>query len=156
MGEIPMKSRYFFPVVAVSLLSGVPTFDLAAQTPAGVTQSAAPRQSGTVKAVTPQDFVLTSAAGQDVAVTLTPTTRVLLVDPQTHDVKAARPGTSADIAAGDKAVVTGTAGDAGQSMTAVRVLLLKSGAIAAMHASEQAAWAHSVGVLYVRRRMARW
>lgn len=100
---------------------------------------------GTVKAVTPQDLVLTTNGGQDVAVTLNASTRVLLVDPQTRDMKSAKTGTAADIAAGDKAIVTGTAGDSGQTMTAARVLLLTSGAIAAMHAEEQAAWAHSIG-----------
>ena len=112
---------------------------------AAPTQTGAPRQSGTVKAVTPQDFVLTNASGQDFAVTVPASARILLVDPATRDIKTAQPGTIADIAGGDKAIVTGTAGDAGQSLTATRVYLLKSGAIAAMHQSEQAAWARSVG-----------
>lgn len=121
---------------------------LPAQTtaPAGAaTQSSAPRQSGTVKAVTPTDFVLTGANGQDFAVNLGPGTKILLVDPATRDIKSAQPGTAADIAGGDKAIVTGTQGDTGQTLTATRVYLLKSGAIAAMHEQEQAAWARSVG-----------
>lgn len=105
----------------------------------------APRQSGTVKAVTPSDMVLTTAAGQDYAVNLTPVTKVMLVDPVTRDIKTARVGSLADIAAGDKAVVSGTVGDSGQTLNAARVLLLKSGAIAAMHAEQEAAWAKSVG-----------
>ena len=117
-----------------------------AQTPAPAsTQSATPRQSGTVKAVTPNDFVLTTAAGQDFAVNVPAAARILLVDPVTRDLKAAQPGTVADIAGGDKAIVSGTPGDTGQTLTATRVLLLKSGAIAAMHADQQAAWARSVG-----------
>ena len=123
--------------------------DLSAQAPAASgqasTQSSTPRQSGTVKAVTPQDFVLTNAAGQDFAVTVPAAARILLVDPTTRDTKSAQPGTMADIAGGDKAIVTGTAGDTGQSLTATRVYLLKSGAINAMHQGEQAAWARSVG-----------
>jgi len=111
--------------------------------PAG--QSAAPRQSGTVKAVTPRDFVLTNAAGQDFAVTVPPGARILLVDPATKDVKTAQPGSMTDISASDKAIVTGTPGDAGQSLTATRIYLLKSSAIAAVHSQEQAAWARSVG-----------
>lgn len=118
-----------------------------AQAPAatGSAATAAPRQSGTVKAVTPSDLVLTNNAGQDIAVTVPATARILLVDPATRDVKSAKPGTVADIAGGDKAIITGTAGDTGQTMTATRIYLLKSGAIAAMHADEQAAWARSVG-----------
>ncbi len=115
-------------------------------TPAApATQTGAPRQSGTIKAVTPQDFVLTGANGQDFAVTVPPSAKILLVDPATRDVKNAQPGTMADLAAGDKAIVSGSQGDAGQMLTATRVLLLKSGAITALHAQEQAAWARSVG-----------
>lgn len=135
---------FFAAVVAVPA-------QLPAQAPApaatGASQAGPPRQSGTIKAVTPQDFVLTNAAGQDIAVNVPSTVRILLVDPATHDIKTAQPGTVADIAGGDKAIVTGTAGDTGQTMTATRIYLLKSGAIAAMHAQEQAAWAHSIGGL---------
>ncbi len=109
--------------------------------------TAAPRQSGTMKAVTPKDFVLTTPAGQDFAVTVPATVRILLVDPGTHDLKSARPGTMSDLAGGDKAIVIGTAGDTGAMLTASRVLLLKSGAIAALHAEQQAEWAHSIGGL---------
>ncbi len=116
-----------------------------ATSPAPATQAGAPRQSGTIKAVTPQDFVLTGANGQDYAVTVPASARILLVDPATRDLKSAQPGTMADVAAGDKAIVNGSQGDAGQSLTATRVLLLKSGAITALHAQEQAAWARSVG-----------
>lgn len=141
------------PVSAAALLTALliaPSAVLAAQTAAAGTaqsgaQTAAPRQSGTVKAVTPSDLVLTNAAGQDFAVNLPPSAKVLLVDPVTRDVKNAQPGSIGDIAAGDKAIVSGTAGDAGQTLNATRILLLKSGAIAAMHEQEQAAWARSLG-----------
>lgn len=114
--------------------------------PAGSAQTtAAPRQSGTVKAVTSTDLVLTTVSGQDVAVNVPSAARILLVDPATHDVKGAHPGTFADVKAGDKAIVTGTTGDSGQTLTATRILLLKSGAIEALHAQQQAAWAHSIG-----------
>lgn len=137
--------------MAVPLLAlFLPAASLArAQSAAGTTAPAStlPRQSGTINAVTPQDFVLTTAAGQDFAVNVPSTARILLVDPVTHDLKTARAGTLADVAGGDKAIVSGTAGDTGQTLTATRVLLLKSGAIAAMHAEQQAAWAHSLGGL---------
>jgi hypothetical protein len=116
-----------------------PPVSTGAQAAATGTQTAPPRQSGTVKAVTPTDFVLTTPSGQDVAVNLPGTVRILLVDPNSHDIKNAQPGTAADIAGGDKVIVTGTAGDTGPTLTATRVYVLKSGAIAAMHAQEQAA-----------------
>ena len=139
------RSRAALPVLALLVLPA----SVRAQSPAppagAAQQTAAPRQSGTVKAVTPQDFVLTTAAGQDFAVNLSGNARILLVDPATKDVKSAQQGTVADIAGGDKVIVTGSPGDTGQTLTATRVYVLKSGAIAAMHAQEQAAWARSVG-----------
>ena len=134
---LPLAALMIFLPAAVSAQSG-------ASPAASAGQSAVPRQSGTVKAVTPHDFLLTTAAGQDLAVTVRAATHILLVDPATRDVKNAQPGTIADIAGGDKVIVTGTAGDTGQSLTATRIYVLKSGAIAAMHAGEQAAWARSV------------
>lgn len=141
------NSRIALPLAALLSLSSaaLTAQNAASPAPAPATQTGAPRQSGTVKAVTPQDFVLTLASGQDYAVTVPASAHILLVDPATRDLKNAQPGTMADVAAGDKAIVLGTAGDAGQMMTATRVLLLKSGAIAALHAGEQAAWARSLG-----------
>lgn len=107
--------------------------------------NAVPHQSGTVKAVAAQSFVLTTAAGQDVTVSVPAGTSVLLVQPGSHDLKSAQPGTVSDIAAGDRAIVNGSSGDAGGAMSASRVIVMKSGAIAATHATEQAAWAGGVG-----------
>lgn len=139
------KTLASLPIAAVLLLTGLSVGAQTGTSPATSATSASPRQSGTVKAVTATEFVLTTAAGQDYAVTVPASAHILLVDPATRDVKNAQPGAMSDVAAGDKAVVTGSAGDAGQMLTATRVLLLKSGAIAALHAQEQEAWAHSVG-----------
>ena len=111
----------------------------------GATPSAAPRQTGTVKAVTPQDLVLTTAAGQDYAVTVPQKARILLVPPGSRDLSAAQPGAMADIAGGDRVIVTGSAGDSGLSLMASRILVMKSAAIAATHAEQEAAWAHGAG-----------
>lgn len=117
---------------------------LAAQTTAPAT-STVPHQSGTVRSVEVQSFVLTTAAGQEVTVTVPGGTAVLLVQPGSHDLKSAQAGTVADIAAGDRAIVNGSNGDAGVAMQATRVIVMKSGAIAASRASEQAAWAKGLG-----------
>ncbi len=114
----------------------------AAGAPAG---NAAPRQSGTVKAITPKDFVLTTAAGQDVAVTVPATAKILLVPPGSRDLSAAQPGTMADIAGGDRAIVSGTPGDAAAMLNATRVIVMKSTAIAANREAAQAAWAQGAG-----------
>lgn len=116
----------------------------AAQAPAPAT-TAAPRESGTIKAVTPKDFVLTTAGGQDFAVTVPANTRILIVPPGARNLSTAQPGTMGDIAAGDRALVNGTPGDTGQMLTATRVIVMKSSAIAATHEAEEAAWAQGVG-----------
>lgn len=118
-----------------------------AQTPSApnAPQAGAPRESGTVKAVAAHDFVLTTAAGQDVAVTVPEKARILLVPPGSKDLSSAVPGTLVDIAAGDRAIVGGTAGDSGPALNATRVIVMKSSAIAARGAADQAAWARGVG-----------
>ena len=137
-------------VVPLGMLLALPALPLdvsplQAQAPAaGASQSATPRQSGTVKAVTPQDFVLTTPTG-DVAVTVPGSAKILLVPPRSKDLPSAQPGTLADVAAGDRAIVSGTAGDTGPMMNATRVIVMKSTAIAARGAADQAAWTRGVG-----------
>ena len=138
-------SRYALSLAVLLAFSPAP-LALAQASPAAPTQgSAAPRQSGTVKAVTPHDFVLTTTAGQDLPVTVPDNARVLLVPPGSKDLSAAQPGTVADIAAGDRVIVTGTPGDAAPMMNASRVLVMKGTAIAAKSAADEAAWAHGAG-----------
>lgn len=107
--------------------------------------AAAPHQSGTVKSTTGASFVLTTAAGQDVTVTVPEAAKVLVVAPGARDLKSATPGTAADVAAGDKVIVSGSAGDSAAALTAVRVILMKQSAIAETRAAEQAAWAQGGG-----------
>jgi hypothetical protein len=124
-------------VLAVSVMA-VPMVPVLAQ-------SATPKVSGVVKATSEAGMTVTSAAGQDVVVTVPATAKLLLVDPKTMDVKSATAGTLADVTVGDKAVVTGTAGDAPTALTATRVYLLKAAAIAQSHAATDAAWAQGLG-----------
>ncbi len=121
-------------LMAVSLAAG--TVEVHAQ--------AAPHQSGTVKAASADGLTLTTAAGQDYTVTLPATTKVLVVPPGAAPT-AATSGTAADVAVGDKAIVIGTASDTGTKLTATKVYLMKSAAIAQSHAADQAAWAQGIG-----------
>ena len=98
-----------------------------------------------MKAVTPHDFVLTTSAGQDLPVTVSANVRILLVPPGSKDLSAAQPGTTADIAAGDRVIVSGTPGDPALMMNATRVIVMKSSAIAARSAADQAAWSRGAG-----------
>jgi hypothetical protein len=89
---------------------------------------------------------LKTAAG-DVTVAVPAAAKVLVVPPGSKDLKAATAGSLSDVASGDKAIVTGTAGDTPSSLNAVRVILMKADAIAQTHAAEDAAWAKGGGGL---------
>jgi co-chaperonin GroES (HSP10) len=105
-----------------------------AQTPA------AARQLGTVKAISGNTLTLAPDNGLPLTVTLTDTARIVQLAPGSTDLKAATPIAIADIAVGDRVLVTGKAGDAADQFTASRVILMKSGDIAQKHAAEQADW----------------
>jgi len=55
-------------------------------------------------------------------------------------LSAAKPSQMSDVAVGDRALVTGKAGDTPATFSAVRVVLMKSSDIAKMQADEQADW----------------
>ena len=105
----------------------------------------APHPAGTVKSTSSDSFVLTTTAGQDVTVNVPAAAKVLIVPPGAKDLTAATAGSVTDVQAGDRALVTGSAGDTGTTVTAVRVILMKSTAIAETHAAEEAAWARGGG-----------
>lgn len=105
----------------------------------------APKAAGSVKATSATGVTVTTASGQDVAVTVPATATVLVVAPGSKDLKSATPGSLSDILPADKVIVTGTAGDSAGALTAVRVILMKSAAIAQTHAAEDAAWAQGGG-----------
>lgn len=107
--------------------------------------TAAPHQSGTVKSTASDGFVLTTAAGQDVTVNVPAAAKVLIVPPGAKDLSAASAGSVNDVQPGDRALVTGSAGDTGATLTAARVILMKSNAITQTHAEEEAAWARGGG-----------
>lgn len=101
--------------------------------------AAASRALGTVKSVSGNDVVITTDTGTTVAVTLAAAVRVQQLAPGSTDLKTAQAGTADAIATGDRVLVSGTAGDAG-ALTATRVILMKSAAIAQRNQSSQADW----------------
>lgn len=111
---------------------------------AGQQGAASARQSGTVKEVHTSDFVLTTATG-DVTVAVPSASKVMIAAPGIKSLSDATPGSMADVQPGDRALVTGTAGDSATSFNAARVVVMKSGAIAAVHAAQSSAWAQGVG-----------
>jgi hypothetical protein len=113
--------------------------------PARAQSAAAPaaagqRVSGAVKLTSGTGLTVTTAAGQDVVVTISDAAKVLVVAPGSKDLKSATPGTLGDVAVGDKVLVVEDA-----SGTATRVILMKAVAIAATHQAEEAAWSKGGG-----------
>jgi len=109
-----------------------------AQAPAAT--PAATRQIGTVKTISGTSITLTTDAGQQVAVSVADAARVLQIAPGSTDLKTAQTITLTDIAAGDRVLVTGKAGEDAGTFAASRVILMKSGDIAQKNEMEQADW----------------
>lgn len=132
-----LRSAARWPLAVVLVLGCA--LSLRAQAPA------APHPAGTVKSTSDSGFVLTTTAGQDVTVNVPGAAKVLIVPPGSKDLSAATAGSVTDVQSGDRALVTGSAGDTGASVTAVRVILMKSAAIAETHAAEEEAWTRGGG-----------
>ena len=109
-----------------------------AQAPA--TAPAAAKQIGTVKVISGNSLTLTTDAGQQVVVSVADAARILQLAPGSTDLKSAQTITLADIAVGDRVLVTGKAGDDAGSLTASRVILMKSSDIAQKNEAEKTDW----------------
>jgi co-chaperonin GroES (HSP10) len=112
---------------------------LMAQAPAAATAAAA-RQLGTVTAVAGNSLTLKTDAGQEVVVSVPNGARILQLAPGSTDLKTAQTIELKDIAAGDRVLVSGKAGETTGSFAAARVILMKSSDIAQKHEMEQADW----------------
>jgi len=110
-------------------------------------QTPTPRAAGTVKASTADSLTITNSAGKDVTIAVPSAAQVMQVPPGSTSLSSATPSALSDIAVGDKVLVTGTAGDAPESLHAVRVIVMKSAAIADAHAAEEAGWQRGGGGL---------
>ncbi len=133
-----MPANHISRVFALTCISAatmaMPPAFVFAQAPASV------HQLGTVKTVAANVITIATAAGAEVSVTVPPDARVLQLPPGTTDLKAGAPAKIEDVAVGDRMLAIGAAGDSASSITATRVILMKSGDIAARNAAEQADW----------------
>jgi hypothetical protein len=102
--------------------------------------AAAAKQIGTVKVISGNSLTLTTDAGQQVVVSVADAARILQLAPGSTDLKSAQTITLADIAVGDRVLVTGKAGDDAGSLMASRVILMKSSDIAQKNEAEKADW----------------
>lgn len=110
------------------------------QTLAFAQAAAAPaRQIGTVKAISGDTLTLAADGGTQVSVSVAEGAHVLQLAPGSTDLKSAQQIAFSDISVGDRVLVTGKAGDDG-SLTATRVILMKSTDIAQKNEAEKTDW----------------
>ena len=143
--------RTVFRMGLLLCLAGATVFSSAAgaqapTAPAAATPAASASQLGTVKTVAGNSFTMATDAGQAVSVSVVSGAKVLQLPVGSTDLKTATPGQLSDIAVGDRVLVTGKAGETAGNFDALRVVLIKSSAIAQMQAAQQADWkARGVG-----------
>jgi hypothetical protein len=126
-------------------ICGMPVLRATAQAPATASAPAA-SQLGTVKSISGSTITMTTDKGVTYTVTVADGAKVYQLPVGSTDLKSAKPGQLTDVAVGDRTLVTGKAGDTPGTMTAVRVILIKSSEIAQMQAQQQADWkARGVG-----------
>jgi hypothetical protein len=133
------QSSLWIPAAFAVVCIALPLAPLTAQ------EATAPHAAGTVKSTNATGLTLTTTSGQDYTVTVPATAKVMVVAPGSKDLKSATIGSLSDVSPADKVIVTGTPGDSGATLTAVRVILMKSQAIEQVHAAEDAAWAQGGG-----------
>lgn len=135
-------------VLALGLLPGVSPRAAAAQAAASTTPApATARQIGTIQAIAPASLQVTSDKGETISVVLAAETKVVQLAVGSTDLKTAQPASITDLAVGDRVLVLGAAGDTPSSITARRLVLMKSSDIARQRAAEQAGWQHGTGGL---------
>ena len=120
-------------VLAAALVAGfAPATVSFAQAPAA---ASANRALGTVKSISGTTLTVAIDGGATITVSVPSGARVQ----QSADMKTVAPSTFDQIAVGDRVLATGTAGDAG-TLTATRVIMIKSTAIAERNQGAQADW----------------
>src|SRR5579875_3477690 len=126
----------------ILVAAGTPAYCMSAkaQEQAAAPASAMTRALGTVKAIDGNSVTVSEDKGQQVVVTVPDGARILQLAPGSTNLKDAQPATLSSIAAGDRVLVTGKAGDTAGTLTALRVILMKSSAIAQEHEAEEAEW----------------
>ena len=125
--------------IGLILLAGSMSPALVAQAPAAAPATAA-SQLGTVKTIAGNVLTMATDKGETVAVTVAAGAKVLQLPVGSTDLKTATPAQLSDVSVGDRALVTGKAGDTSATFAAVRVIVMKSSDIAQKQAADQADW----------------
>lgn len=115
-----------------------------AQTPAPRT----PPAVGTIKSITGNVIVLTTQAGTDLKVQLSPEVKFLRVPPDSKDLKEAVAIELSNLQVGDRILVRGTAGDDPGAFRAVTIIAMKKVDLDEKKAHDQEEWQkHGIGGL---------
>jgi hypothetical protein len=103
---------------------------------------------GTVKSISGNNIVLSVEGGGDTNVVVSDGARLLRIEPGETDLKKAMPLQLADLQAGDRILVRGSAGPDGKSLLAASVIAMKKADLAEKHTHEQQEWQrHGIGGL---------
>ncbi len=116
---------------------GLMTLGAAAQAPAAA--AIAPKL-GTVKAITGNVITVATDAGPTITITVLDGAKIQQLAVGSTDIKTATPSELSAIAVGDRVLAPVKAGDAPDSFTSSRIVLMKSSDIAQKNAAEQADW----------------
>ena len=116
-----------------------------ASAPAGQTAAVAARQIGTVASIGATSLTLTTDKGETVSIALLGETKVVQLPAGSTDLKTAQPAALTDLEVGDRVLAIGASAEDPASLTALRLVLMKSTDIAKRHETEQAGWQHGTG-----------
>lgn len=121
--------------LAMPAFGKAPKAQAAAPAPTAMT-----RAIGTVKTVENKGLTIATDKGEQIVVSVPDGAHVLQLAPGSTNLKDARTVTLAGVTVGDRVLVTGKAGDNAGTFTALRVIVMKSNAIAEKRAAEEADW----------------
>jgi hypothetical protein len=126
-----------FTLLAVSLISVS-----LGQTTAGVsaTGTQVSRTVGTLKNIQADSITVTPDSGSEVTAALNASTRILRVPPGQTDLKNATALRPQDLQPGDRVLVRGKAGEDGQSIIALAVIVMKKSDVSAKQQQERDDW----------------
>jgi hypothetical protein len=97
-------------------------------------------QRGTVKAINGSTLTVAADTGKTITVTLSDAVKVTQLAPGSTDLKTGTAAQVSDISTGDRILVSVKAGDAPDTYTSARVILMKSADIADRQAAQKADW----------------
>jgi hypothetical protein len=134
-------------LIAISLCAAAPAAYSATgcfATPAGQQTQQAPssvsRQIGAIKSIDGTVITLTPDSGQEIKITVQPTTRIVRIAPGEKDLKNATPIQLQDLQVGDRILVAGKPAEADQFLLASTVVVMKHSDLEARHQQDLLDW----------------